>query len=436
VIEVTNLLDYDEGESPIAGSYRAAVDAEGPRTVIFRVSGLIQLKRPCGISNPYITVAGQTAPGDGICLSNYSAGLSTHDAIVRFIRVRVGDKSRRAMDGLGLGDSDNSIVDHCSISWAMDEGTSSRGGHDITFQWNIISEMLQHAYHYSAENRGKFETHAFAGSISGDIGSYHHNLLAHCTDRNWSLAGGLDQAGHYAGLLDIRNNVVYNWTARTTDGGVKELNYVGNYYKPYPKNQPVEWLLKLDPINPKWGTEQYYMVGNIMEGFNYDNNNWRAFFNGAQVEREVRVDHPLYPSYVKPESAREAYGRVLLGAGAIYPKRDVIDTRIVDEVRTGTVHYEGTKAPNWNGGNKNAKNFPGIIDTQTDVKDAVGSPNFPWPNYRTYSVPVDTDHDGIPDAWEKAHGLNPNDPNDAQLIAKNGYTNLENYLNSMVGEYK
>src|SRR5207302_343900 len=196
--------------------------------------GLIQLKRECPIRHGYITIAGQTAPGDGICLANYSAGMATNDASVRFLRVRVGDKCRRAMDGLGLGSSDDSIIDHCSISWAMDEGTSSRGGHNITFQWNIISEMLQHAYHYNARDRSKYETHAFAGSISGDIGSYHHNLLAHCTDRNWSLAGGYDQAGQYAGFLDIRNNVVYNWTARTTDGGVMQLNYVNNYYKPFP----------------------------------------------------------------------------------------------------------------------------------------------------------------------------------------------------------
>ena len=226
VIEVTHLEDYAEGQQAIPGSYRAAIEAEGPRTVVFRVSGLIQLKRECPIRNGYITIAGQTAPGDGICLCNYSAGVATNDVIVRFVRVRVGDAAHRAMDGLGLGNSDDSIIDHCSISWAMDEGTSSRGGHNITFQWNIISEMLQHGFHYNASDRTKFETHAFAGSISGDIGSYHHNLLAHCTDRNWSLAGGLDQAGKYAGRLDIRNNVVYNWTGRTTDGGVKDLVYV------------------------------------------------------------------------------------------------------------------------------------------------------------------------------------------------------------------
>jgi hypothetical protein len=408
---------------------------------------VIFLKRPCPIVNPYITVAGQTAPGDGICLANYSAGLATHDAIVRFIHVRVGDTSRRAMDGSGLGDSDDSIIDHCSISWAMDEGTSSRSGHNITFQWNIVSEMLQHGYHYSAGDRTKFETHAFAGSISGNIGSYHHNLLAHCTDRNWSLAGGLDQAGKYAGRLDIRNNVVYNWTARTSDGGVKDLDYVNNYYKPNPK-QPkfVKWLLRLDPINDQWGAERVFMAGNVMEGFNYDNDNWTGFDNNAQEKRSradliklVRVDQPIFPSYVKEESARDAYPRVLAGAGAIFPKRDVIDTRIAEEVRTGTTHYMGQKAKEWaqNPGNKNAPNAPGIIDTPTDVHDADDSPVKPWPNYKTYNVPKDSDHDGIPDDWETAHGLNPNDASDANGDYNgDGYTNLEKYLNSLTGEYQ
>ncbi len=439
VIEVTNLEDNEADQPLIPGSYRAAIEAEGPRTVVFRVSGLIKLKRACIIRNGYITIAGQTAPGDGICLANYSAGMGTNDAIVRYLRVRVGDVAKKAMDGMGLGNSDDSIIDHCTISWAMDEGTSSRGGHNITFQWNIISEMLQHGYHYNGADRTKLEIHAFAGSISGDIGSYHHNLLAHCTDRNWSLAGGLDQAGKYAGRLDIRNNVVYNWTGRTTDGGVKDLVYVNNYYKPYPK-QPkfADWLLKLDKINPEWGKERVYMAGNIMEGFDYDKDNWKGFQNGKEVMEQVRVDTPLWPSYVKDETAKDAYKRVLAGAGASLPKRDVIDTRTVEEVRNGTVHYTGTKAAEWakDKGHKNNPNVPGIIDEPTDVKDAAGSPNFPWPHYKTYDVPADADHDGMPDKWELAHGLNPKDPEDRNGdLNGDGYTNLEKYLNSLTGEY-
>ena len=437
VIEVTNLLDYDpaKGDAVIPGSFRAAVESEGPRTIVFRVSGLIKLKRPCAVSKPYCTIAGQTAPGDGICLANFSGGAyGAHDVIIRYLRFRVGDLAQKAMDGEGLGSCDNCIIDHCSISWSSDEGTSSRGAKNITFQRSIVAEALHHGPHYRASDRTKLETHAFAGSISGNIGSYHHNLLADCTDRNWSLAGGLTQGGKYAGYLDIRNNVVYNWTARTTDGGVKALNYVNNYYKPYPKNPFVKWLLKLDPINPAWGTESYYMTGNVLEGFVDETNNWSAFQNGAEVEKQVRVDGELFPSYVKTHTAREAYTNVLANVGANFPKSDAIDLHVIKETRDGTAEFTGTRGPSY--GDRPSPNFAGIIDTQSDDKSALGSPNFPWPEYKTYNVPVDSDHDGIPDAWEKSHGLNPNDAADANKdLNGDGYTNLEKYLNALVGEY-
>ena len=437
LLEVTNLADYDpgKGDAVIPGSLRAEVEAEGPRTIVFRVSGVIHLKRPCAVHNPYCTIAGQTAPGDGICLADYGAGAyGTHDVIIRYLRFRVGDGAKRAMDGAGMGYCDNCIMDHCSISWSSDEGTSSRGAKNITFQRNIVAEALHHGPHYRASDRTKLETHAFAGSISGDIGSYHHNLLADCTDRNWSLAGGLTQGGKYAGYLDIRNNVVYNWTARTTDGGVKALNYVNNYYKPNPKNPFVNWLLKLDAINPAWGKESYYMAGNVMEGFDYESDNWQAFQNGPEVERQVRVDRELFPAYVITQPAREAFTNVLANVGANFPKADVIDAHIIEETRDGTTHYIGTKGLTF--GDRPSRNFAGIIDEPTDDKSALGSKNFPWPDYQTYHVPVDSDHDGIPDEWEKAHGLNPNDPADANKdLNGDGYTNLEKYLNSLVGEY-
>ncbi len=443
VIEVTNLQDYDEakGEAVIPGSLRAAVEASGPRTIIFRVSGLIHLKKPCAVHNPYCTVAGQTAPGDGICLADFGAGAyGTHDVVIRYVRYRISDSANKAMDGAGLGSCDDCIMDHCSISWSSDEGTSSRGAKNITFQRNIVAEALHHGPHYRANDRTKLETHAFAGSISGGIGSYHHNLLADCTDRNWSLAGGLNQSGKYAGYLDIRNNVVYNWTARTTDGGVKALNYVNNYYKPHAPNPFVKWLLKLDRINPQWGTESYYMTGNVLEGFVNETNNWSAFENGWPNARDpidektVRVDQELYPSYVKTHSARAAYTNVLENVGANFPKSDVIDLHILKDVRNGTAEFIGTRGPTY--GDRPSPNFAGIIDTQTDDKSAIGSPNFPWPDYKTYNVPVDSDHDGIPDDWEKAHGLNPNDASDANKdLNGDGFTNLEKYLNSLVGEY-
>jgi hypothetical protein len=233
--------------------------------------------------------------------------------------------------------------------------------------------------------------------------------------------------------LDIRNNVVYNWTGRTTDGGVRELNYVNNYYKPYPKNQFAKWLLKLDKLNPAWGTESYYMVGNVMEGFDYEVDNWKAFDNGPDVEKQVRVNQEIFPSYVTTQSAQEAYQSVLENVGANFPKQDVIDRHILKDVRDGTAAYIGTRASTYVG--KSGTNIPGMIDTPSDDKSAQGSKNFPWPEYETRNVPVDRDHDGMPDAWEKAHSLDPNAAEDANCNCnQTGYTNLEKYLHSLVGE--
>ncbi|HSU53744.1 MAG TPA: Ig-like domain-containing protein, partial [Candidatus Dormibacteraeota bacterium] len=451
VIEVSNLLDYDSNEPVIPGSYRAAIEASGPRTVVFRVSGLIRLKRPCTINaaNGYLTIAGQTAPGEGICLSNWRAGItSCSDVIVRFIRCRLGDYSRQAMDGVGLGNSTHSIIDHCSISWTMDEASSSRqsgavgsSSCNITFQHNIISESLQHSYHYDDSNRSCtncYQQHGFAASISGEIGSYHHNLIAHSTDRNWSLAGGLDQSAHYAGSLDIRNNVVYNWLGRTTDGGVARCNYASNYYKPFPSNPYATWLLKLDAINTNWGSEAYYMVGNIMEGGNYQTNNWGpAFYNDAATMNMVRTNSEIFPSFVTTQSATNALKFVLCDVGCNLPVPDVIDQRIIGEVLNGNTHYIGTNGPAYtiNGyPQAGSPNYPGIIDSQTDVRDATNSPNYPWPAYWSYNAPADSDHDGLPDWWEELKGLNPHstpgDFSDANGDSDgDGYANLEDYLN-------
>jgi hypothetical protein len=450
VIEVTNLNDSGPG------SYRAAIQASGPRTVVFRVSGLIRLQSPCviGNGNGYLTVAGQTAPGEGICIANWRAGMSScNDVIMRFVRCRLGDASQQAMDGIGLGNSTHSIIDHCSISWTIDEASSSRqsgsvGGQSAmtTFQHNVISEPLQHSYHYNDAERAAtgctncYQAHAFAASISGEIASYHHNLIAHSTDRNWSLAGGLDQSSHYAGSLDIRNNVVFNWTARTTDGGVARCNYVSNYYKPYAPNSPSTWLLKLDTINTNWGTEAYYMVGNVMEGRNYFTNNWAngGFQNGAAIQAQVQTNSEIFPSFVNTQTATNAYKLVVSDVGCDLPTQDVIDVRVIGEVLDGTTHYTGTNGPTYtiNGvvQDNPSPNLPGIIDTQTDVQDAVGSPNFPWPAYATYKVPMDTDHDGLPDWWEILKGFNTNSPpndfsdSNADLLG-DGNTELERYLN-------
>jgi len=165
-----------------------------------------------------------------------------------------------------------------------------------------------------------------------------------------------------------------------------------------------------------------------------ESNNWSAFQNGPAVEKQVRVDGELFPAYVKTHTAREAFTNVLDNVGANLPKSDVVDLHIIADARNGTAEFTGTRGPTY--GDRPSPNFAGIIDTQSDDKSATGSANFPWPEYKTYNVPVDSDHDGIPDDWEKAHGLNPNDPSDANKdLNGDGYTNLEKYLNSLVGEY-
>jgi hypothetical protein len=383
-----------------------------------------------------------------------------NDVIIRFMHFRVGDGAQQSMDAMSPGSATHTIVDHCSSSWSLDVACNSLQSGKVgsqsamtSYQHNIISEPLRYSYHYNDSERAAtgctncYQPHAFAASISGEIGSYHHNLIAHSTDRNWSLAGGLDQSQHYAGSLDIRNNVVYNWTARSTDGGVARLNYVNNYYKPYSPNSPVTWLLKLDSINTNWGTETVYMAGNVMEGRSYYTNNWMAnsFYNGLPLTGLITNSAEIYPSYVTTQSATNAYKAVLSDSGCNLPTQDLIDQRVIGEVLDGTYHYEGTNGPTYTIGgvlqDAHGPDNPGMIDSQTDVHDyspTIGttnySANYPWPPYQTYNVPVDSDHDGLPDWWELLKGLHTNsalgDFSDANAdLVGDGYTELERYLN-------
>ncbi|MFT3869715.1 MAG: hypothetical protein QM715_14770 [Nibricoccus sp.] len=418
VLEVTNLNDSGPG------SLREAVEAEGPRTVIFRVGGAINLKSKLVIRNPYLTVAGQTAPGDGIAVHGYTFGCyAVHDVILRYIRIRVGDRSGETMDGSGMGAStDHAIMDHCSIAWSIDEGFSSRGGKNFTLQRSIVGEALNMSVHSHYVGTGK--GHSFAGSISGDIASFHHNLVANCAGRNWSLAGGLDRRGLFAGRLDIRNNVVYNWSHRTNDGGVKALNLVGNYYIPGPASKVFHLLM------PDFGTvkdpQQYFLNGNKMEGKpEYDADNWahegvklqekslnEIKLTKSQVLELIRLPKPFCESYVATQPARDAYENVMADVGANFPKYDSVDARVVRDVLKRGVTAHGSKT-----------GMPGIIDSQKDVGG--------YPEMKGGDAPVDGDHDGLPDAWESAHGLDPASPTDAQKVGNGGYTHLENYLNEL-----
>jgi len=409
VMHVTNLNDSGPG------SLRAAVEATGPRTVVFDVSGLISLESKLVFrgDNEFLTVAGQTAPGKGICIRNYTfGGLGGRDTILRFVRLRLGNLSGETMDGMGFASCDHCIIDHCSISWTIDESFSSRGAKNITFQRNLISEALNIAGH---RKYGEGSAHSFAGSISGNVGSFHHSLLAHNAGRNWSLAGATDQANRHAGRLDIRNMVVYNWRHRTTDGGAREVNFVNNYYKPGPASK-IKTYLNPQFENASFGPQQYYVEGNIMEGIAGPEGP-KGTFKGMKVrgkqDAPVTVPEPFFEHFVKTHTAEEAYENVLADVGCNVPMLDDHDKRVIEETRTGTTTYVGSKA-----------SLPGIPDSQEDVSG--------WEDYPEIRRPAnwDTDRDGMPNRWETEKGLDPDDSSDGALDPNgDGYTNLEDYLN-------
>jgi hypothetical protein len=412
VIEVTNLND----DGP--GSLRDAVNKEiGPRTIVFNVSGNIKLASRLVVNQPNITIAGQTAPGGGITISRAPIGLTGNDGIVRFLKVRIGGGT--TYDGMGLTGANYSIIDHCSISWTIDESFSSRGAHNISLQRTLISEALNVAGHdkYPA---GKM--HGYAATIGGDTGSFHHNLLAHNEGRNWSIGGGLNGDGYYGGKLDIRNNVVYNWGNRATDGGASEVNFVNNYYKPGASTSIFVALnAQIEGVGK--GKQQYYFDGNVMPGYfdekNEDKGRKFTISNKAIVDYEVFLPKPFFESYVTTQSANGAYKNVLSDVGANQPFFDKHDNRIVEETLKGTFTFKGSKS-----------GLGGLIDNEADAGG--------WPNFASETRPADwdTDHDGLPNWWEKAKGLNENskggDFADTNLDAdKNGFTQLDEYLDWM-----
>jgi len=411
VVEVTNLNDSGPG------SFRDAIEGNyGPRTVVFNVSGLITLESDLIISGnmPYITVAGQTAPGKGICTRKHQFGMSgPREVICRYIRSRVGDISGETQNGSGMAGADHTIMDHCSISWGIDEEMSTRGARNLTLQRVLISEALNIAGHDKYPPGTK---HGYAASIGGDVASFHHNLLAHCEGRNWSLAGGLDASGYFAGRLDIFNNVVYNWGGRTTDGGAHEVNFVNNYYQPGPAISQFKILTAQYENFP--GTQQYYFVGNVMPGYYQTNQQESArTYTGTPQGYIPWVNAPFFPSHATIDEVTNACKKVLSDVGCNQPQMDEHDARVVRETINGTSTYTGSTS-----------GVPGLPDSQTDVGG--------WENYGTLTRAADwdTDHDGLPDWWEHIKGLNPNSlPGD--FSDSNGdpdgdeYTNLEDYLN-------
>jgi hypothetical protein len=409
VIAVTNLNDSGPG------SLRDAVEQEiGPKTIVFNVSGKIELKSRLVVSQPNVTIAGQTAPGEGITITRAPIGLTGNDGIVRFLKVRIGGGT--TYDGMGLTGANYSIIDHCSISWTIDESFSSRGAHNISLQRTLISEALNVAGHdkYPA---GKM--HGYAATIGGDVGSFHHNLLAHNYGRNWSIGGGLNGNGFYGGKVDIRNNVVYNWGHRATDGGASQVNFVNNYYKPGASTN-FFFALNAQHEGVGKGKQQYYFDGNVMPGHfnekNQEKGRTATYSHGDKETYETYLDKPFFESYVKTQSAEAAYKNVLSDVGANQPVFDEHDQRIIKETLKGTFTYKGSKS-----------GLGGMIDNE---QDAGG-----WENYPNETRPEswDTDQDGLPNWWEESKGLNPNsaqgDFADANEGTTNGYTQLEDYLN-------
>lgn len=402
VFVVTNLNDAGPG------SLREAVEAEGPRTVLFNVSGTIELKAPLNINHPYITIAGQTAPGDGICIKNYPFDVKkTHDVIIRSVRVRPGIGSGMEgsqIDGIEVSGSENVIIDHCVVSWSCDEGFNTwKGNKNVTLQWNVMSEPLNKSVHLKGE-------HGFSASLGGNHATVHHNLFVSGKGRNPSIGGNND---FQTINLDFRNNVIFNYGMRTCDGKPTSINMVNNYYKPGPATEDFvkTRVTRIDNASRYGYQGQWYVDGNYIVGqpaINADN--WKG--GGVEMdegltEAQVRATKPFDTPAVKTQSAEEAYKMVLRNAGLEPAKRDSQDTRILKEVASGKPTY----------GN-------GIINST----DQVGG----YPVLKSGKAWIDSDGDGIPDAWEKKNGLNPADPKDGNTIAANGYTNLENYINSLI----
>lgn len=393
---VTNLSDSGEG------SLRKAIQANGPRVVVFAVSGNIALESPLDINKGDITIAGQSAPGDGICIKNYPVSIKADNVIIRYMRFRMGDERKVEGDALGANRSNNNIIiDHCSMSWATDECASFYHNRNFTLQWCMVTESLNASVHVKGE-------HGYGGIWGGEGASFHHNLIASHKSRTPRFSGSATTPNTKDELVDFSNNVIYNWGSNSVYGGEKgRYNMVNNYYKPGPATAKSKTNILVNPWAP-FG--KFFITGNFLENnAKISKNNW---LGGVQCEGcdSIKMDAAFPVQTINLQSAEDAYAAVLKYTGASH-KRDQVDSRIINEVRSGR--------------SSNGKNNNGLIDSQADV----GS----WPELKTYAGVRDTDQDGIPDNWESKHGLNPTDPKDTSgfSLDKN-YTNIEMYLNSLV----
>ena len=434
VYVVTSLADSGPG------TLRDACEQGGARVVVFNVAGIIRLKTPLIIRAPYITIAGQTAPGDGVCVAGESVWINTHDVIIRYMRFRRGETNvGRRDDAIGGNPVGNIMIDHVSASWGLDENMSmyrhmyndstgkiedKLGTVNITIQNSIFSEALD------------TWNHAFGSTLGGENCTFMRNLWADNAGRNPSIG--------WNGIFNFVNNVVFNWVHRSTDGGDYRamFNIINNYYKPgplTPKNSPVgHRILKPESGRSKLSYRVYgraYVNGNIMEGNErVTKDNWDG---GVQVEEQsdageykdhMKWNKPLPMPELTIMPAKEAFDYVLNNAGATLPRRDAVDARVVEQVKTGKIKYlQNVKLPETQFKHRRLpidSYKQGII---TEVSQVGGYPEYKGTPYK------DADKDGMPDEWETRHGLNPKNAADASADRnKDGYTNIEEYLNSVV----
>jgi len=428
------------------GTFRWALNKAGKRTLVFDISGTIHLTSALSISTGNITIAGQTAPGDGICIADYPFTINASNVIIRFIRFRLGNLNVAYHEGDGLGgmDQQNIMIDHCSVSWSIDEGCSVYGNKNMTLQWSIVSQSLRNSGHAKG-------AHGYGGNWGGSGASYHHNLLCHHDSRTPRL--GPRPGTQTDERMDMRNNVIYNWAGNGCYGGEgMKVNIVNNYYKPGPGTKTRSTTIQsriaaigirttaycttypaFTPMLHVWG--KYNVDGNFMNGFtDVTADNWTkgiyAQISNSSVDNlftattkdSLKLAAPIDYIYTTTQSPAVAYDKVLQYAGASL-SRDWVDTLMVYDARNGVASHTGT----------GSGDVYGIIDSQEDNKPANAASGWnAWPVLKSTSCPTDTDRDGIPDVWETANGLNPNNVSDAITLRSDGYTMLEVYMNSIV----
>lgn len=392
VFIVTTLADSG------AGSLREAVNAKGPRLIVFRVAGTIELRSSLTFREPFITIAGQSAPGGGICIRGENVTISTNDVVIRHVRFRLGDDHLKESDALSVASGASMVVlDHVSASWSVDETLSPSGSiRDVTVQWSIISESLWHSIHEKG-------THGYGTLLRARGGvSLHHNLWAHHNGRNPRF--GDDYGEGPWPTYDFRNNVIYNWgsyCSGVTDGRIS-VNYVANFLKPGPNSSRRAPIYMGDEATEE---TRFFLADNIVErNAAYIEDNTRLFDRKETSSRKLVtiMSQPFAVPPVETWHANDAYDRVLAAAGATLPLRDSVDERIVREVMEASGR---------------------LIDTQSDVGG--------WPQLDPGAPAQDSDSDGIPDDWESAHGLDPYDQADNGKLDASGYTMIELWLNEI-----